>query len=78
MRILHVQVEQDDGWLIAQALEEPGVITQGRSFDELLANIRDAAALLLGEKAILIELIVPAMITVGGKKKVRKGRRRAA
>jgi hypothetical protein len=27
MAVLHIKVEQDDGWFIAQGLEEPGVIT---------------------------------------------------
>ena len=44
MRVLHVKVERDDGWLVAQALEEPGVITQGRTFDELIANVRSPRA----------------------------------
>ena len=59
MKVLHVTVESDDGWLIAQGLEEPGVITQARTLDELLANIRDAAGLLLGARDFHIEFIVP-------------------
>lgn len=60
MRVLHVKVEQGEEWLVAQGLEEPGVITQGRNFDELIANVRDAAELLLQDKKIHIELLVPA------------------
>lgn len=60
MRVLHVKVERGDEFLVAQALEEPGVITQGRTFDEVIANVRDAARLLLGEDDIHIELLVPA------------------
>ena len=73
--VLHVGVTSDDGWLIAQGLEEPGVITQARSFDELMANLRDAAAALLGSGAPIIELIVPEGVVAGPK---RPARRRAA
>ena len=59
MKILHVSVQAEDGWLIAQGLEEPGVITQARSLDELLFMVRDAASLLLGVKDLHIELILP-------------------
>jgi len=60
MNILHVKVEVDDGWLIAQGLEERGVITQARTFDELIANIREVVELLrIGSKDLHIELIVP-------------------
>ena len=59
MKILHVHVESDGAWFIGQALEEPGVITQGRTLDELLFMVRDAAALLTGETDVHVELIVP-------------------
>jgi predicted RNase H-like HicB family nuclease len=62
MRVLHVKVERDDGWLVAQGLEEPGVITQAKTFDELITNIRDAAELLLEEHDIHIELVIPSSI----------------
>ena len=62
MRVLHVKVEQGDDFLVAQGLEEPGVITQGLSFDELIANVRDAARLLLQEEDIQIELLVPSEV----------------
>src|SRR5258706_7595212 len=52
MRVLHVKVERDDGWLVAQGLEEPEVITQANTLDELITNIRDAAELLLEERDI--------------------------
>jgi hypothetical protein len=78
MRFLHVKVEQDEGWLIAQALEEPGIITEGRNFDELMFNIRDAAELFLQEKDIHIELLVPANVKIPAAKKARKSRKRAA
>jgi predicted RNase H-like HicB family nuclease len=60
MKILHVSIEAEDGWLIAQGLEEPGLITQARSWNELLANIQEVVELLeIGDKDLHIELIVP-------------------
>lgn len=59
MKVLHVSVDADKGWLIGQGLEEPGVITQARTFDDLVANVRDAAQLILRTKDLHIELIVP-------------------
>ena len=46
MKVLHVSVEQDDGWFIAQGLEETGVITQGRTLDEIVANVREVIELI--------------------------------
>ncbi|HEY3245017.1 MAG TPA: hypothetical protein VGM03_16875 [Phycisphaerae bacterium] len=76
MKVLHVTVEQGDGWLVAQGLESPGVITQGRNFDELIANIRDAAELLLQEKNIHIELLLPSGVTPATKPATRAHRSR--
>ena len=81
MRVLHVKVERDDEWLVAQALEEPGVITQGRTFDELIANVRDAAELLLEESDIHIELVIPAAVRstkAGSAKRQTRFKRKAA
>ena len=70
MKILHVQVEQDDGWFIAQGLEEPGVITQGRTLDEIVANVREVVELMFNQKQVEIELLLgPAL------KLKRQGRR---
>ena len=77
MIILHVNVEMNDGWLIGQALEEPGVITQAKSLDELVANVRDAAALLLNAKQIHVELIVPPAIEMRTSPKSRRQARKA-
>jgi predicted RNase H-like HicB family nuclease len=63
MTILHVKIERGDEFLIAQGLEEPGVITQARTYDELISNILDAAELLLGKKDIHIELVIPPEAT---------------
>ena len=65
MTILHVKVSRGERWLIGQGLEEPGVLTQGKNLDELVANLRDAATLLTGETNVYIELALPADLTVG-------------
>lgn len=63
MKILHVSVETDDKWLIAQGLEEPAVITQARTLDALLSNIREVVDLLeVGDKDLHIELILPPSV----------------
>ena len=78
MKILHVSVEADEGWLIAQGLEEPALITQARSLDELLANIREVVELLeIGDKDLHIELIVPPSVQRIAKTPVRAVRRNA-
>jgi predicted RNase H-like HicB family nuclease len=72
---LHVSVELDDGWLIAQGLEEPAVITQAKSLDELVANIREAAQLLHYAQELHVELCVPPGIP--GKRAVTRPARKA-
>jgi predicted RNase H-like HicB family nuclease len=74
MRVLHVQVERSEGWFVAQALEEPGIITQGRTLDELVFMVRDAAELMLGDKSIQIELLLPSKLAVP---KLRARRKRS-
>ena len=69
MKVLHVKVEQDDGWFIAQGLEEPGVITQGRTLDELVFMIRDAVDLMFNEKDVQIELLLPSDAITSFKKR---------
>jgi predicted RNase H-like HicB family nuclease len=59
MKCYHVLVEQDDQWFIGQVLERDGVITQGRSLDELLFMLRDAIALMWREKNVQLEFIIP-------------------
>jgi len=58
MKVLHVKVEQDEGWFIAQGLEEPGVITQGKTLDEILANVREVIELMFDKKNVEIELLL--------------------
>jgi len=80
MYTLHVKVEQNDGWFIAQGLEEPGVITQGRTLDEIVANVREVVELMLGEKRVDIELLLSPTLKVPSKQKrvVARVRRRVA
>lgn len=75
MKILHVSVEEDDGWLIAQGLEEPAIITQAKSLDSLVANVRDAARLLKYARELHIVLVIPP--TVKGKQVAIRAIRKA-
>lgn len=59
MRVYHVIVEREDDWYVARALEDSAVFTQGRSFDEIIANIREVAELRYGERHVQIELVIP-------------------
>ena len=69
MKVLHVKVEQDDGWFIAQGLEEPGVITQGRTLDEIVANVREVVELMFSQKQVDIELLLSSALSLSGKSK---------
>lgn len=65
MKVYHVIVEQaDDGWLAAHALEDDSVHTQGKTLDEVTANVREVAELLCGEKDVQIELVAPSRVRV--------------
>lgn len=44
-RVIYTPIE--DGWIMAQAPEVPGAVTQGRTMDEARAMIREAIELLL-------------------------------
>lgn len=59
MKTYHVAVDQSEGWHAARALEDPGVLTQGKTLDEVVANIREVVELLHGEKEVQVELILP-------------------
>jgi len=44
----HVVLKEDeDGWYAVQCVELPGAISQGRTREEALANIKEAIELLL-------------------------------
>lgn len=65
MRAFHVIIEEaEDGWLAAHALEDDSVHTQGRTFDEIVRNIREVARLLHNEADVQIELIIPPRLRV--------------
>jgi predicted RNase H-like HicB family nuclease len=77
MKLYHVQVEQDEDWLVGRVLEREGVTTQGRSLDELVFMLRDAISLMWNEKNVHLELIVPGGTrTRFGHKPTRKVARR--
>lgn len=42
---------EEDGWYVGRLKGIPGVFSQGRTLEELEANIREAYALMLGEDA---------------------------
>ncbi len=75
MTVYHVSVQKDEGWYVAEALEDPSIFTQGRTLDEIIANIREVAELRRGRRDVHVELIVPASLTVGeGLPARRRGR----
>ena len=50
----------EDGWYVVQCLEIPAAISQGRTKEEALTNIREAIALVLEElraKAVGVETV---------------------
>ncbi len=64
MKVYHVSVQFEDGWYAAQALEDPRVITQGRTLDEVIVNVRDVVETLYGEAEVQVELILPADLKI--------------
>ncbi len=57
-------VEQSDGWLAAHSLEDDSVHTQGKTLDEITANIREVAHMVCGDKEIHVELVIPSDVKV--------------
>ncbi len=41
----------DDDWYVGRIREVPGVFSQGKSLDELKANIREAYSLMIDDEA---------------------------
>jgi len=39
-----IQLHKEEGWIIAEVLEIPGCITQGRTEAEVCANLEEAIA----------------------------------
>jgi predicted RNase H-like HicB family nuclease len=66
MKVYRVMVEQEGDWYCARAMEDPGVFTQGRTLDEIIANVREVAALMYDEKNVQVELVVPPGVSAGG------------
>lgn len=61
MKTYHVSVEQaEEGWFAAHAVEDESIHTQGKTLDEIAANIREVAELLYGETEVQVELVVPS------------------
>lgn len=62
--VIHAAVTQGDAWYTAECLEI-AVVTQGRTLDETLANLRDAVALHLeGEDRAALGLAQPLQLQV--------------
>jgi len=40
--LFHVRIEQSDGWFVAECPALPGCVSQGRTEQEALENIREA------------------------------------
>ena len=72
MTLYHVKVIQDDGWYVGRVLERPGITTQARTLDALVAMLYDAIQQAWGEKNVALELVLPFRL------KAAKQRRRAA
>lgn len=49
----HINIEKDvdSDWLVVQCVEHPEAVSQGRTIDECVKNIREALDLVLEEKA---------------------------
>lgn len=64
MKVYHVKLEQEDGWFVATAMEDSAVFTQGRTLDEIIANVREVAELMYDETDVQVELVVPPGIAL--------------
>jgi predicted RNase H-like HicB family nuclease len=78
MRIFHIQIQRDDSWLVAQALEEPSVITQGKTLDEIVRNVREVIQLLFRENEAQLELLVPSGTVIGKRRRGRHSKKSTA
>jgi predicted RNase H-like HicB family nuclease/predicted RNA binding protein YcfA (HicA-like mRNA interferase family) len=65
MNVYHVKVERCEGWFAAEALEDSGIFTQGKTIDEVVENIREVAELIRGQKRVHIDLLLPADLQIG-------------
>ncbi len=54
MQTYHVDLKEEDGWYVVQCVELPGAITQWRTREEALTNIKEAIELLLEHRASVV------------------------
>lgn len=78
MKIYHVAVERSEGWYAATALEDPAVVTQGKTLDEVLVNVREVVELLYDDREVQVELILGPELEANGAKPRRTTRKRAS
>lgn len=50
MKFTAIIEQGENGWLVDQIEEVPAVISQGKTIEELKANLTDALSLILGSK----------------------------
>ncbi len=72
MSSYHVKVERDNGWYVGRVLERPGITTQSRTLDGLVAMLQDAISELWGERSPSLELILSAKAAKPAPKKQRR------
>jgi len=50
----HIRIEKDpeSEWLVVQCIEHPEAISQGKTIDECIKNIREALDMVLDEKLV--------------------------
>jgi predicted RNase H-like HicB family nuclease len=78
MTFLRVHIQRDNDRLVAQGLEEPGVITQGRTLDEIDRNVREVVRLMFDEPDVQLELLVPPGTVGEAASKRRRPRKKPA
>lgn len=59
-----VKVERDGDWFAAQALEDESILTQGKSLDEIIINVREVVRLLYDTDDAQVALILPPDLDV--------------
>ena len=64
--IVHVTLERDeDGWIVAECPALPGCMSQGRTEEEAMANIKEAiTAWMLTEDQKAVESVTPEKSSV--------------
>ena len=72
MKIYHVAVERSEDWYAAAALEDPAVVTQGKTLDEVIVNVREVVELLYGEREVQVELILGPKLKITNRSSPRR------